>query len=234
MFTRSAASTGRTAYNLFFQKHVPLVARALRSRCGAALRRRRGLIPLDEDEGARHLADIFERESIEAVRSCFCIPIAIRSTRTGERNFPGGFRTFSSPLRTNYRRNIANSSVPRRSPPTPLSGRACSDYLGEIATHLKGRGIQRQLSSCSRPAGSSSSSEAQRQCIRMLESGPRPASSAPRRCATARPEERHRLRHGRHHREGRRHSQGGALTTGSALIGGYDGGLPIQVPMIDI
>ena len=116
------------AYNLFFQKHVPLVERALRFEVqGARALRRRGR------EAARRQAEIaalgaeLEKRGIEACAilfiNCYASPDhEARAKAILEKNHPGHVRLG---LARAAARNIASSSAARPWSPTPISGRRC-------------------------------------------------------------------------------------------------------------
>ncbi len=139
--------------------------------------------------------------------SCSCTPIAIPHTSSApsassRRPIP----ICSSPPRTNCRRSTANTSAPRPRRPTPMSGRACAAISSEMDGHLKDTGFDGTFLVVQSSGGLFDIEEAQSSCIRMLESGPAAGVIGTRTLVRQyRPEERHRLRHGRHHRQGRRH-----------------------------
>ncbi len=198
------------AYNLFFGKHEPLVKRSLRFEVPERLLADGAVHkPLDEDAGARRWRASCKARGVEAV--AILLLHSYRNPAHEQRveadRARGDCPAPSSPPRTNCRRNIASSSAPRPSPPTPMSARASRAYLGELESHLRDDGLRAATSmSCNRPAACSRSAHARRDCVRMLESGPggrrhrRPGD-----LRAARPARCHRLRHGRHHGQGRRH-----------------------------
>ena len=87
-----------------------------------------------------------------------------------------------------------------------MSVRACARYLGEMDGHLKDTGFDGSFLVVQSTGGLFDIEEAQHSCIRMLESGPAAGVIGSEDAVRQyRHEERHRLRHGRHHRQGRRH-----------------------------
>ena len=116
------------AYNLFFQKHVPLVERALRFEVKErVLADGEVETPLDESEIAA-LGQELERRGIEACAILFlnCYARADHEARAKailEKNHPAMFVSASHELSA---RNIASSSAARPWSPTPISGRRCA------------------------------------------------------------------------------------------------------------
>ena len=124
------------AYNLFFQKHEPLVERALRFEVKErVLADGEVETPLDEAEIAA-----FGRHAGAARRRgdrAFCFSIATPGTitrRAPRRSWRRTTRACSSPPRTNCPRNIASSSAARRWSPTPISGRSCGAISARSTT----------------------------------------------------------------------------------------------------
>ena len=131
------------AYNLFFQKHMPLIDRDMRFEIlermdapGAVL------IPLDEEQ-VRTVARNAVNHGVDAVAILFLHsyrnPAHEQRAKTivEEANSRSLFVT----SRTNCARNIANTSALRPPPPTPTSGRACSATSPRWTRHLKDTGF---------------------------------------------------------------------------------------------
>ena len=221
------------AYNLYFQKHEPLVERALRFEVKErVLCRRRGHTPLDEAEvaafgrqagGARHRGG---RDPVSEL-------LSQRRARSARQGDPGArtIRRCSSRPRTNCRRNIASSSAARRSWPTPMSARACGDTSARsrstsAATGFRGLVPDRAVDR--RPLRSRAG--ARRQCIRMLESGPAAGVIGTQAlCHALGLENAIAFDMGGTTAKAGVIYKGEALTTGAALIGGYDRALPVQI-----
>ena len=164
------------------------------------------LIPLDEDAGRAPRSTRRWRRASRRSRSCSCIPTAIRRTssaprRSSSRSFP----SCSSPPRTSCRRSTASTSAPRRPPPTPMSGRACAVSRPRWSSHLDEAGFDGNFLIVQSNGGLFDVDEARR--VLHPHAGIGPGRRRDRHQGAVRQhrhEERHRLRHGRHHRQGRR------------------------------
>ena len=200
------------AYNLFFQKHVPLVERALRfevQRARAGRRRGRAAARRGRDRGARRRAR--RRAASRPARSCSSTAMrnadhearakAILETQPSRHVRLGLARAVS--------RNIASSSAARRWSPTPISGRRCAAMSARststsAATGFGGSFLIVQSTGGLYEAGAGAEPMRAHAGIRAGRRRDRHAGAVPH----ARHRQRHRLRHGRHHRQGRRHLQG--------------------------
>jgi len=210
------------AYNLFFQKHQPLVPR---EHCYEVTERLyadgRVYEPLDEDE-LLALVDIFKREKIEAVAilflHCYRNPAhEIRAKEILQRGLPGVFVSASHELSQEYREFERCSTVVANA----FVGPRVQQYLTEIGERITGEGFKGTFLVVQSTGGLFELDKARTECIRILESGP--ASGVVGAQA---------LCHALGMDNAIAFDMGG--TTGQALIGGYDRALPIQVPTIDI
>jgi len=224
------------SYNLFFKKHEPLIERALRyevreriDAAGAVL------IPLDEEQVRTILADAVA-EGVEGVAILFLHsyrnPAHERRVKAMvEAAYPRLFVTASHELSQEYREFERTSTVAANA----YIGPRVRDYLGEMRTRLSDAGFAGSFFVVQSTGGLFDLGEAQRHCIRMLESGPAAGVIGTKMLCDAAG-----LKNaiafdmgGTTAKAGVIH-QGEVLMTGSALIGGYATGLPVQIPMIDI
>src|SRR5690349_10217079 len=120
----------------------------------------------------------------------------------------------SSRRRMNCRRNIASSSAHRPWQRTPISDRAWRGTSPKSTGGLFGF------------------EQAQRQCVRMLESGPAAGVVATQAiCREARIENAIAFDMGGTTAKAGVIAAGHLLTTGTGLVGGYERSLPVQIPM---
>ncbi len=225
------------SYNLFFRRHEPLIERAqryeIRERIDAG---GRVLIPLDEAQLAAIVAQA-AAEGIEAVAILFLHSYANpaherRAKAIVEAAHPRLFVTASHELSQEYREFERTSTVAANAyigPRRPALSRRDGDASG-------GGRLRRQfLRWCSRPAACSMRGEAQRSCIRMLESGPAAGVIGTRMlCEGIGLENAIAFDMGGTTAKAGVIHDGEVLMTGGALVGGYATGLPMQIPMIDI
>ena len=224
------------AYNLFFQKHVPLIERALRFEV-----HERTLAdgeidkPLDEGEIAA-LGATLERLGVEAVAILFlnCYANADHERRAKailESNHPKLFVSASHELSQEYREFERCATVAANAYIGPKVRR----YIGEIDAHMRGAGFAGSFLVVQSTGGLYEAGQAQDQCVRMLESGPAAGVIGTQALCRA-------LKianaiafdmGGTTAKAGVIH-RGEALTTGAALIGGYERALPVQIAMMDI
>lgn len=161
------------SYNLFFQKHVPLIERArryeIRERIDAE---GRVLIPVDEDQVLTFVAEEVENGA-EAVAILFLHSYRNpeherRVKEILEREHPSLFVTASHELSQEYREFERTSTVAANAYIGPRVRR----YLGEMQAHLHEAGFAGSFFIVQSSGGLFDIADAQRSCIRMLESGP--------------------------------------------------------------
>jgi len=224
------------AYNLFFQKHVPLIERALRfevkERMLADGEIDKGL---DESEIAA-LGNRLERLGIEASAILFlnCYANADHERRAKailEKNHPAMFVSASHELSQEYREFERCATVAANAYIGPKVRR----YIGEIDAHMRKAGFAGSFLVVQSTGGLYEADQAQSQCVRMLESGPAAGVIGTQALCRA-------LNidnaiafdmGGTTAKAGVIHC-GEALTTGAALLGGYEKALPVQIAMMDI
>jgi len=224
------------SYNLYFSKHRPLVPREHRYEVRERmLATGEVLKPLEDDEIAA-LAQTLKREGIEAVAvlflHCYRNPAhELRARAILEKLLPGAFVTVSHELSQEYREFERSSTVAANA----YIGPRVERYLSEIGEHLTRAGFAGAFLVVQSTGGLFEMSQARKQCVRMLESGPASGVIATQAvCRETGIENAIAFDMGgttakagviSHHR---------VLTTGAALIGGYEKALPVQIPMIDI
>ena len=177
---------------------------------GARARRRRGGDRRSTRRGWPRWRDKLEALGIEAIAIMFinCYANRAHEARAKEilsKRHPGMFVSASHELSQEYREFERCSTVAANAYIGPKVRR----YVGEIDEHIRKAGFHGSFLIVQSTGGLYESEQAQTQCVRMLEFGPggrrdRHAGALPH----ARHQERHRLRHGRHHRQGRRDLQG--------------------------
>src|SRR6267143_244755 len=224
------------AYNLFFQKHEPLVERALRFEV-----RERVLAdgdidrPLDESEVAA-LGEIFEKLGVEAVAILFlnCYARSDHEARAKailESDHPAMFVSASHELSQEYREFERCSTVAANAYVGPKVRR----YVGEIDEHIRQAGFTGSFLVVQSTGGLYEVAQAQSQCVRMLESGPAAGVIGTQAlCRTLGIGNAIAFDMGGTTAKAGVIYQGEALTTGAALLGGYDKALPVQIAMMDI
>jgi N-methylhydantoinase A len=224
------------AYNLFFQKHVPLVERALRFEVKERVLSDGEIeTPLDERE-IEALGRRLERLGVEAAAILFLNCYArhdheARAKAILERNHPAMFVSASHELSEEYREFERCSTVVANAYIGPI----VRGYIGEIADHIRGEGFSGSFLIVQSTGGLYEADQAKTHCVHMLESGP--AAGVIGTQALCRALGRKNAiafdMGGTTAKAGVIHD-GEALTTGAALIGGYDKALPVQLAMMDI
>ena len=224
------------AYNLYFQKHKPLIERALRFEVKERVRADgEVLTPLDE-AGLTALSEKIEALGIEAAAIMFinCYANARHERRAKvllAKRHPNMFVSASHELSQEYREFERCSTVAANAYIGPKVRR----YIGEIDDHIRKAGFHGSFLIVQSTGGLYESEQAQTQCVRMLESGPAAGvigtQSLCRRLG---------IKNAIAFDMGGTTAKAGviykgeALTTGAALIGGYDKALPVQIAMMDI
>ena len=224
------------SYNLFFQKHQPLVERALRFEATERiLATGEILTPLDET-GLAALGEKINGLGIEAVAilflHCYRNPEhEIRAKQILEQAYPDLFVSASHELSQEYREFERTSTVVANA----YIGPKVRAYIGEIEDHLREAGFHGSFLVVQSTGGLYEAREAQSHCVRMLESGPAAGVIGTQALCTAL---------GLHNAiafdMGGTTAKAGviykgeALTTGAALLGGYEKALPVQIAMMDI
>jgi N-methylhydantoinase A len=224
------------AYNLFFQKHVPLIERALRFEVHERMLADGEVDkPLDEAEIA-FLGRDLERLGIEAVAILFlnCYANADHERRAKailEKNHPWLFVSASHELSQEYREFERSSTVAANAYIGPKVRR----YIGEIDAYMRKAGFAGSFLIVQSTGGLYEADQAQSQCIRMLESGPAAGVIGTQAlCRALKIDNAIAFDMGGTTAKAGVIHHGESLTTGAALIGGYEKALPVQIAMMDI
>src|SRR5579862_1557643 len=224
------------AYNLFFQKHVPLIERALRFEVNERMLADGEIDkPLDEAEIAA-LGKELDRLGIEAAAILFlnCYANADHERRAKailEKNHPTLFVSASHELSQEYREFERCATVAANAYIGPKVRR----YIGEIGAHMRKAGFAGSFLVVQSTGGLYESDQARNQCVRMLESGPAAGVIGTRAlCQALQIDNAIAFDMGGTTAKAGVIYKGEPLTTGAALIGGYEKALPVQIAMMDI
>ena len=196
-----------------------------------------GADPARRGPGARRVVGDAVSPGVEAIAILFLHSYrnpAARAARQGDRRRRCA-PACSSRRRTSCRRNIASTSAPRRSPPTPMSARACATISPRWTRISATPDFGGTFLIVQSTGGLFDVGDARDSCIRMLESGPAAGVIGTKALCDAigLPNAIAFDMGGTTAKAGVIHD-GNVLMTGGALIGGYATGLPVQMPMIDI
>ncbi|MDP6172992.1 MAG: hydantoinase/oxoprolinase family protein, partial [Rhodospirillales bacterium] len=224
------------SYNLFFQKHDPLIERALRFEVTERMYAEGQVyLPLDEGQLAG-LAEKFKELGIEAVAILFLHSYAnadheVRAKEFLEAKCPDMFVSASHELSQEYREFERCSTVVSNA----YIGPKVRNYVSEIEARLAGAGFGGSFLVVQSTGGLYEAEQAKSECVRMLESGPAAGVIGTQAlCAEMNILNAISFDMGGTTAKTGVIYEGKPLTTGSALIGGYDRALPIQVAMMDI
>ena len=224
------------AYNLFFQKHVPLIERALRFEVKERMLADGEIdTPLNDGEIAA-LGKELERRGVEAAAILFlnCYANADHERRAKailEKNHPTLFVSASHQLSQEYREFERCATVAANAYIGPKVRR----YIGEIDAHMRAAGFAGSFLVVQSTGGLYEARQAQSQCVRMLESGPAAGVIGTQAlCRALKIDSAIAFDMGGTTAKAGVIHRGEALTTGAALIGGYDRALPVQIAMMDI
>ncbi|MFN0162346.1 MAG: hydantoinase/oxoprolinase family protein, partial [Burkholderiales bacterium] len=224
------------SFNLRHRKHAPLIERDLRFEVGERMLAD-GTVhcKLDLAEvGA--IADELRTRGIEAVAVLFLHayrnPAHERAAKAClERALPGVFVTISSDLSLEYREFERTSTVVANAYIGPRVDR----YLGEIESEISKADFGGKFMVVQSTGGLYALSEARRDCVRMMESGPAAGVIGTQAlCASLRIANAIAFDMGGTTAKAGVVRDGLGLVTGSTMIGGYLTGLPLLTPMIDI
>ena len=224
------------SYNLFFEKHAPLIDRDMRFEIMERMDAQGAvLIPLDEEQ-VRKLA----REAVEAGAQAIAILFLhsyrnpaheIRAKEIVQKEFPQLFVTASHELSQEYREYERTSTAAANA----YVGPRVQTYLAEMQEHLGDAGFSGNFLIVQSTGGLFDVDDARRSCIRMLESGPAAGVVGTKvLCDSIGLTNAIAFDMGGTTAKAGVIYEGTVLMTGSALIGGYATGLPVQMPMIDI
>ncbi|WP_374668553.1 hydantoinase/oxoprolinase family protein [Ramlibacter sp.] len=224
------------AYNLFFTKHEPLIQRAWRYELTERMSAKgEVLVPLDDQE-LETIARQLREEDAQAVAILFLHSYAnpaheLHAKQRLQALCPGMFITASHEISQEYREFERTSTVAANA----YVGPRVRSYLAEIDQRLARERFQGSFYVVQSSGGLYDVQSAQSECIRMLESGPAAGVIGTQAVC-----ERLGLRHAIAFDMGGTTAKAGVVAdgevvmAGNIMIGGYNNGLPIQIPLIDI
>ncbi|HUI14975.1 MAG TPA: hydantoinase/oxoprolinase family protein [Xanthobacteraceae bacterium] len=224
------------AYNLFFQKHVPLIERALRFEVKERMLADGEIDTALDDAEIAALGKELERRGVEAAAILFlnCYANADHERRAKailEQNHPQLFVSASHELSQEYREFERCATVAANAYIGPKVRR----YIGEIDAHMRAAGFAGSFLVVQSTGGLYDAGQAQSQCVRMLESGPAAGVIGTQAlCRALKIDNAIAFDMGGTTAKAGVIHRGEALRTGAALIGGYDRALPVQIAMMDI
>jgi N-methylhydantoinase A len=224
------------SYNLFFQKHEPLVERALRFEVNERILADGEVEkPLDDKE-IEALGDHLASIGMEAIAILFlhCYRKPDHEQRAKailQKRHPNIFVSASHELSQEYREFERCSTVVANAYIGPIVDR----YVGGIDNHIRKEGFKGSFLIVQSTGGLYDSAQARQYCIRMLESGPAAGVIGTRMlCQTLGLKNAIAFDMGGTTAKAGVIHDGEPLTTGSALLGGYEKALPVQIAMMDI
>ena len=224
------------SYNLFFQKHEPLVERALRFEVNERILADGEVeTPLDDKE-IEALGDHLASLGMEAIAILFlhCYRKPDHEQRAKailQKRHPNIFVSASHELSQEYREFERCSTVVANAYIGPIVDR----YVGGIDSHIRKEGFKGSFLIVQSTGGLYDSAQARQYCIRMLESGPAAGVIGTRMlCQTLGLKNAIAFDMGGTTAKAGVIHDGEPLTTGSALLGGYEKALPVQIAMMDI
>ena len=224
------------AYNLYFQKHVPLIERALRHEIKERMLADGEVLTPLEDREVVALGRKLAKLGVEAIAilflNCYVNPAhEQRAKKLLEAGHPGMFVSASHELSQEYREFERCSTVAANAYIGPRVRR----YLAEIDEHIRASGFTGSFLVVQSTGGLYEAEQAKSHCIRMLESGPAAGVIGTQAlCHTLGLDGAIAFDMGGTTAKAGVIHKGEALTTGTALIGGYDKALPVQIAMMDI
>jgi N-methylhydantoinase A len=224
------------SYNLFFEKHAPLIDRDMRFEIMERMDAEGTvLIPLDEAQ-VRKFAHEAIAAGVQAIAILFLHSYRnptheIRAKAIVQKEFPQLFVTASHELSQEYREYERTSTAAANA----YIGPRVQTYLTEMEAHLGDAGFGGNFLIVQSTGGLFDVDDARRSCIRMLESGPAAGVTGTKvLCDAIGLTNAIAFDMGGTTAKAGVIYEGTVLMTGSALIGGYATGLPVQMPMIDI
>jgi N-methylhydantoinase A len=224
------------AYNLFFKKHEPLVDRPLRFEVNERMLATGQPLHRPGQDELQKIAEQIEAAGVEALAIVFLNSYVnteheVFVKEALARHLPKLYITASHELSQEYREfertstTVANAYI----------GPQVRKYLAETVEVLKEQDFTGKFLIVQSTGGLYDADQASRECIRMLESGPAAGVVATRELCRAMG-----LTHAVAFDMGGTTAKAGVivndsiLMSNSVMIGGYNRGLPVQIPMIDI
>jgi N-methylhydantoinase A len=224
------------AYNLFFKKHKPLIDRYLRFEVSERLTSEGSVLRPLKTEELELIAQELERHQIEAVCILFMHSYSspdheLKAKEFLTKRLPNLFVSASCELSQEYREFERTSTVAANA----YIGPKVKSYLTGVVSHLKEHHFTGRFLIVQSTGGLYSVDQAQRECIRMIESGPAAGLIATKElCRYMGIHDAIAFDMGGTTAKSGVILNGDVMMTSNSMIGGYTQGLPIQIPMIDI
>lgn len=224
------------AYNLFFKKHKPLIDRALRFEVSERIYGSGEVLRPLLDSELEDIAKQLELDQVDSLAIMFLHSYLnpdheVHAKRFFENRFPKMYITASHELSQEYREYERTSTVAANA----YVGPRVSSYLREIVEHLNDKKFGGGFLIVQSTGGLYSVEAAQKECIRMLESGPAAGVIGTRElCRDIGIKDAIAFDMGGTTAKSGVILNGNVLMTSNSMIGGYAEGLPVQMPMIDI
>ena len=223
------------AYNLFFRKHQPLIRRSLRFEVNERMNARGEVLEALDDAELIAIAAKLRELDIQAVAILFFHSYMnpaheLRARQVIEEHCPGVFVSASHELSKEYREFERTSTVAANA----YIGPRIKTYLGEIQERFAAERFGGSFFVVQSNGGLFDVARAQRECIRMLESGPAAGVIGAKVVC-----DRLGLRNAIAFDMGGTTAKAGVvlnrevMMAGNIMVGGYAEGLPIQIPLID-
>jgi N-methylhydantoinase A len=224
------------SFNLFFNKHAPLIDRDMRFEIMERVNAQGTVLIALDEERVRTVVRNAVKEGVQAIAILFLHSYRNpaheqRAKAIVEQEFPGIFVTASHELSQEYREYERTSTAAANA----YIGPRVQRYLTEMESHLDGAGFGGNFLIVQSTGGLFDVGDARRSCIRMLESGPAAGVVGTRAlCNSIGVSNAIAFDMGGTTAKAGVIYEGNVLMTGAALIGGYATGLPVQMAMIDI
>jgi len=224
------------AYNLFFRKHRPLIERAQRFEAEERMTSSGQVLTPLSAESLERIAQQLEAQQIESIAILFLHSYRnptheIEAKAFFSQRLPGVYVSASHELSQEYREFERTSTVVANA----YVGPRVANYLDGIAQRLAAKNFPGSFLVVQSTGGLFDPAQAQRESIRMLESGPAAGVIGTRELCRSLD-----LKNAIAFDMGGTTAKSGVILDGEVLmssnsmIGGYTEGLPVQVPMIDI
>ena len=224
------------AYNLFFQKHKPLVSRRMTREVDERVLASGEVYEPLKKASLAAACKALKAEGVEAVAVCFLHAYANpdHERAAGEairKAMPDVYLSLSHDILREYREFERMSTTVVNAYIGPKVG----GYVKSLKSSLGGIGFKGDLSIMRSNGGVMTPEVATERPVAMMESGPVGGIIASAQVGLALGYlQRHLVRHGRHHRQGEPHPRGRATLAPGYYVGGYASGHPVMLPMIDV
>jgi N-methylhydantoinase A len=224
------------AYNLFFKTHRPLVDRALRFEINERISGSGEIVAALDESELEAVAAKLESEKVEAVAVLFLHSYRdpaheLSAKRFLQKRLPHCFVTASHELSQEYREFERTSTVAANA----YVGPRVSRYLGEVTEFLDKERFKGRFMVVQSTGGLFNVDQARRECIRILESGPAAGVVGTKAlCSAIGLPSAIAFDMGGTTAKAGLILNGEPMMAGNVIIGGYNDGLPIQIPMIEI